>query len=373
MKLYNTIKTMMVLMVFMSIGCTNTSSTTEVAITEPDHLISITQKQFEAYSMKIGEVTSQIFDEEVICNGYITSPTNGMAQISTHISGIVETINCTLGDYVKEGQVLSTLSSNKLIILQQNFIETSITLSRLKSEYERSKTLLKENIGSKKEFIAIESEYKALAAKYNALKLQLKLLTLNVSIIEGGEFYSVFPITAPIDGYITNINIVIGQTVDLQKNLIEIVDVNKLQLQLSIFESDVKYLKVGQNVVFSSPGNIIDEHKAILASIGKTVNMELMTIVCTAKILDEDMGNFINNSFVKASIIVSQKEVQAIPNDAIVKSGDDYYVFIVEKMDGQIYYLQKVKVDIGIRSKYFTEIIDGGDLTKVLISGVYNL
>jgi len=69
--------------------------------------------------------------------------------------------------------------------------------------------------------------------------------------------------------------------------------------------------------------------------------MELMTIVCTAKILDEDMGNFINNSFVKASIIVSQKEVQAIPNDAIVKSGDDYYVFIVEKWMGKYIIFRK--------------------------------
>ncbi|MEA1898235.1 MAG: efflux RND transporter periplasmic adaptor subunit, partial [Bacteroidota bacterium] len=233
MRRYNFIKLIYIIMVFITFGCAKTSKTGENVASEADHLIQITQKQFESDSMKISEITIQNFEDDIQCNGYITAPVNGMAQISPKISGIVETINCSMGDYVKKGQILCTLSSNELIILQQDLAETSAILKRLKADYERSKALFNEKIGSEKEFIAIETEYKAMMAKHQSIKLQLRLLNLNVSKVEAGELYSIFSITAPIDGYITNLNIMLGQFIEQQKSLIKIIDVNQLQLQLS--------------------------------------------------------------------------------------------------------------------------------------------
>ncbi len=373
MLLHNTIKAATIIMVLLATGCANVSNNNEDEIIESDHLIQITQEQFDSDNMKIGEVIIHNFEDAVICNGYITAPTNGMAQISTHISGKVETIDCSLGDYVKKGQVLSTLSSNELIILQQNFIETSAKLISLKADYERRKALINENIGAQKDFVAAESAFKVITAKYQSLKLQLELLTLNVGKIEDGELYSVFPVIAAIDGYITSINIVLGQNIDPAKNLMEIVDVNKLQLQLSVFENDVVHLEIGQNIRFNSLGEQNSIHNAILTSVGKTINPESKMIQCIAKIINEDASDFINRSYIEASIIINQNKAAALPNEAIVKSGKDYYVFVVEKIDNQTYFLQKVKVVIGRTSKGFSEIINGGDLTKVITNGVYNL
>jgi len=371
--LHDTIKAITIIVVFLAAGCANTPDTNEDVIVESDHLIQITQEQFDSYNMKIGEVVMHNFDNEVICNGYISAPANGIAQISAHISGIADRIDCSLGDEVKKGQILASLSSTELIRLQQNLIETSAKLMRLKADYERSNALLKENIGSKKEFIAIESEYKAVSARYQSLKLQLELLSLNVAKIENGELYSVLPIVAPIDGYITNINVVLGQAIDEQKALVEIVDINKLQLQLSIFESDVRYLKAGQDVKFNSLGEENGIHSAKLISVGKTIDMESMTILCTAEIIADDTGSFVNRSYIEAKIIVDQKSAAALPSEAIIKSGEDYYVFVVDKTENQMYFLRKEKVNIGNSLNGYTEIIGGGKLSKVVTNGVYNL
>ncbi len=371
MRRYDFIKAVFIMMVFITFGCAKTSRTSEDVASEADHLFQITQKQFESDSMKIGEVTIRNFQDEVQCNGYITAPVNGMAQISTKISGIVETIHCSQGDYVKKGQILCTVSTNELIVLQQDFAETSAILKRLKADYERSKALFNEKIGAEKDFIAIESEYKAMMAKYQSLKLRLKLLKLDVSKIEAGELYSVLSIIAPINGYITNLNIVLGQFIEQQKNLIEIVNVNQLQLKLSVFENDLKELNIGQNIKFNSLGEPNSIHYATLSSVGRTINLESKTIQCIAKIKNEH--SFINHSYIEARIIVNQREAKALPNEAILKSGKDYYVFIVEKSDNQIYYLRKMNVNIGSVSNGFSEIIAGGDLTKIVTQGVYNL
>ena len=354
-------------------GCTNSPVPDEEAATEEDNLIQISVEQFNADNMKVGEITNHLFAEVVTCNGYIKAAPSGMAQVSSQISGIVESIHCAPGDFVKKGQVLCKLSSIALIELQQEFAETAANLKRLKTDWERSKALYDEKIGAEKDFIAIENQYKISNAKYQSLKLRLELLKLNVSKIEDGELYSSFSISAPISGYVTFQNIIIGEFIEQQKNLLEIIDVNQLQLQLSVFENDVKNMKIGQLLEFSSVGESGFIHQATLTSIGKTIDMETKTIQCIAKIENANKLSLVNHAYIEAKIIVDQNEADALPSEAIIKSGKNYYVLILEKSDEQYYYLKKVGVHIGRISDGFTEIIDNKTLSNVITKGVYNL
>lgn len=362
-----------ILLLYFIAACSSSTSPDENESTIPDDLIQITKEQFVSDNMKIGEVSLRPFAETINCNGYIAAPPNGMAQISSLISGIVETIYCSVGDYIKKGQVLCRVSSTELIILQQDFAETSANLKRLKADWERSKSLYEENIGAEKDYKAIESEYQIIKAKYQSLKLRLELLDLNTSKIEAGELFSTFPIVAPINGFVTNQHIVLGQFVEPQKKIMEIVDVNQLQLQLSVFENDIQSIKIGQELEFKSMGDSGSVHFAYISSIGKTINSETKTINCIAKIRKEADLSFINNTYVEAKIFVDQVEANSLPSDAILKSNQQYYVLVLENSDEQNYYLKKVRVDIGKTSNGFTEIKNGSELAKVVIQGVYNL
>jgi cobalt-zinc-cadmium efflux system membrane fusion protein len=359
--------------IFIASGCGESSKNNTETAVESDNLIQITVQQFEADSMNSGELTLHSFEAQVSCNGYITAPPNGIAQVSAPVSGIVESINCAIGENVRKGQVLALIASNDLMMIQQEFTESSAKLKRLKLDYERSKSLFVEKIGAEKDFIAIESEYKSMLSKYNSLKLRLQLLKLDITKIESGDLYAVFPLIAPIYGNITTINLLLGQFIEQQKNLVEIVDVNQLQLQLSVFENEVGKLKIGQNVQFKTTGEASLTKSATLTSISKTINPESKTILCTARITSKEGANLINNSFIEARIGVNRKEANALPTEALLKSGKDYYVYEIVKSDKEAYFLKKVKVEIGMTSEGFTEIIGEKALTKVLIKGVYNL
>jgi len=372
MKLYKLLFAFITL-IFIASGCGKSSKTAEEAKPETDKLIKITVNQFKADSMAVGTISTHTFEDEVRCNGYIKAAANGMAQVSTPVAGIVESINCTMGGSVRKGQMLCMITGSELMTMQQEFSETSARLTRLKSDYERSKALYDEKIGAAKDFIATESEYKAMKAKYLSLKLRLELLRLNVSKIEAGELYSSFSVISPINGYITKQNLVLGQFIEQQKLLVEIVDVNQLQLQLSVFEKDIAKLKPGQTVNFNSSGENSSAGKATLVSIGKAVDSDTKTITCIAAIQKAPGGNLVNQSYIEASIAVNSSEARALPNEALIKSGKDYYVLIVENSDNEAYYLRRQKVNIGRISKGFTEITDDTDLTKVLVKGVYNL
>lgn len=270
--------------------------------------IQVSTAQFNAEGMKLGEMKTIKFDEEVSCNGYIKASRNGLAKVGTHIPGIVESINYSIGDFVKKGQVLCTLSSTEFISLQENFIITSAKLKVAKRNFERNKELYNQNVGSEKEYNNAESEFKSVMANYNSLKKRLEILKLNTSRIENGKLYSLLPIYSPINGYVANRTIVLGEYIDTQKSIMEIVDNNSLQLVLSIFEKDIAKLKINQKVKFNNIDNN-SEFSAEISSIGKTIDEKSKTIQCIAQIENINNYNFVNKSYIDAKIQVNNKMV----------------------------------------------------------------
>lgn len=360
-------------MVVVFLQCGQGGKPDESKKNDNNQLLIISQNQFELNKMKIGEIITSTFAEEIKCNGYIKAPSGAMAQLSSPVAGTVETINCAIGDFVKKGQVLCTLYNNDVIILQQELVETSSRLKRLRSDYDRNKALLAEKISAEKDFIAIESEYNAMNAKYLSLKLRLEILRLNVAKIEAGEPAVTFPVTAPLSGFVTTQNITLGQFVEQQKNIMEIVDVSQLHLQFSVYESAVSKLKAGQDIYFKTTGEQDSVHHAVLTSVGRAIDPESRSIQCIAKIEKEEGVQFINNAYVDAYVIVDKLQASALPNEAFVKSGPDNYVFSVVKEENQNYYVKKVKVRTGRISRGLTEIIGDGSLKRIIIQGAYNL
>ncbi len=354
-------------------SCSNEQVKTQASESEINDLIEISEAQFKQAKMELGNPEVMQFDSEVTCNGYVSASANGLAKVNTQLSGIVESINVSIGDYVKKGQVICTLSSNEFISLQENFTVASAKLKVAKKNFERSKELYKENVGSEMEFNNAESEYKTLLANYNSFKTRLKMMKLNVSNIEDGKPYSLLPIYAPINGYITNRTIVLGDFIDAQKGLMEIVDNKKLQLVLSVFGEDLNSLKEGQEVKFTTVGNFDKSFSATLSTVGRAINEETKTIQCIAKIKDLKDYNFVNKTYVEARILVDKKDVLSVPTQSIVKIGKNRYVLALEKKDNGNYLFKKVKVRI--RNKYngYTAIYKVEGLNNILIKGVYNL
>lgn len=342
-------------------------------INESEQLIHISQQQFNSEKMEIGTMTTHSFQDVISCNGSITAPPNVIASISTSIAGIVKSIHFAPGDYVKKGQLLCQIESNDLIALQQDFAETSAQLSNYKSDYERNLALHQEKIGAEKNLISSESIYKATKAKYESLELKLKILQLNPNKIKEGDFYSSLSLTAPINGYITNYNLTLGEFAEQQKSLIEIVDTDRLQVQISVFEKDIQQLKIGQTLHFKTQSNSEETYMAHLSSIGKSIDSKTKTVICLANIEEKAKGKLYNGSFIEVEITTNEKDAKALPSHAILKSGPDRYVFVIDKSDDQNYYLRKEKIEIGTESKGFTEIISSQNLAKVITEGAYNI
>lgn len=372
MKTYKILPAYFILIAALS-SCGNATKNQVENTSDSTHYIQVSVQQFEAEGMKTGDATQQNFESYISCNGYLVAPANGIAQLSAPVSGIIAGIRCTLGQNVKKGQVLATVTSNELLIMQQDFAETAARLKQLKLDYDRIKSLYDEKITAEKDFISIESEYKSMLAKYNTLKLRLQLLNLDVSKIEAGKLYPEFTIYSPISGSVTSLNLVLGQYVDPQKNLIEIVDPNQLQAELAVFENDISKVKTGQTLYFNLSDGGQQTFTATLTSVSRSIDPATKTIQCLAKINPGAGDRLINHAYLEARIVYGKTVSDALPSDAILKSGKETYIFRVVKSDPKNYYLQKEKVETGISGNGYTAITSGANLKNIVLKGVYNL
>lgn len=339
----------------------------------PDNIITITREQFETGKMVIGEPGKMQFDEKVRCNGNILVEPSGNAIISTSVPGLVKKINCTAGQKVYAGQVLFELSGNEFIELQKDFAETASQLKRFRSEYERVKSLYSEKVVTEKEMILAESDFKTANAKYSALKMKLKFAGLNDTKIEDGDFYESFSLKSPIDGYVSRINVAIGQYVDQLTTIAETLDVTRLQLRIAVFEKDFGKLKENQKITFNLLGNTQKSYSCTLISIGKNVDNDSKTIICYADIDDLKSNDFVNNCYVEAAIITNVDTVTAVPEESIIKSGGNNYLLEFVKNEDDNYFLKRVKVDIGRINNGFIEMLNLPDISKIITKGAYHI
>lgn len=334
--------------------------------------IAISKEQFESSGMKMGDPLPMIFQKKVSANGYIVASPSGYVKINTLIPGRVKQINRSEGDYINKGQLLFTMESNEIILLQQEYAEAFNQLSSLKASYERQKALAEEKITSQKDFIETEGNYRSLLSKTEGLKARLRMINIDPLQVEKGTIMPVSSIYSPIQGYITKLDLVMGQFIEPQETVMELINIDQLQLKINVFGNDLKDMALGQKVLFYDPDDMDRVFEATLSNIGKSIDPDTKTVLCKAQIKPADQTNFVNGLYVKTEIITSHREAPAIPGQALTREKDQYYVLVLAEEKAENLIFHKIPVHIGVVMQDWAEVTDEG-LKNILIVGTYNL
>lgn len=334
--------------------------------------IVLTQDQFNEAGMKVGDPSVVMFSNEVAANGIVSSSIGGSAKISTLVSGRVRQINHAEGESVRKGEVLFSLESYDLIMLQQEYAEVHHQVKLLAADYERQKALYEEKIMSQKNFLKTDSDYKSILAKAEGLGARLRMIHIDPAEVAAGSIVPYLNIQSPISGTLTHLDLVLGQFIDPQTTVMEVVDARKLQLSLRVFEPDLEEVIPGQMVHFNTPDQPERVFEAILSHVGKSIDPETKTVHCIARLAPAIAEKLVNNLFVTSRIITCERETLAIPENALIREPDRDFVWILLEEKGEQLIFRKIPVHTGPTRDGYTEVLDE-DLSSVLLVGAYNL
>ncbi len=319
------------------------------------NIIKLSQEQFASSGMILGNLEEKNVPTTITTNGIIDVPPENKAVVTASMGGYIKKTPLLIGDIVKKGQVLVTVENPKFIALQQAYLEIKEQLAYLKSEYDRQKQLMEENITSQKSLLKAESAYKTANAKYIGLQKQLAMLNIAPDGVAEGNISSVATILAPISGSITKMGVTKGTYVSPATSILEIIDNDHIHLELSVFEKDIMKVKKGQSIQFEIPEASEKRFDAEVYLVGTSIG-ENRTIKVHGHLMGTSENNFLTGMFVNAEIITEITPAMTLPSEALVTVDDTTYaLLLVQKNDNELHFRQ-ILVDAGITFAEFTVI-----------------
>ena len=371
----NFIYTIVAISIFIFSACNNSKETkTEVTkTTKNPNLITVSDAQFKSAGMELKTMEQQTFAETIKTNGFIDVPPTDRAMVSAIMGGYVKISHLLIGTKVKRGQLLLTIENPDFIEIQQNYLELNETLTYLKNEFERQKTLFNEKITSEKNYLKAESDYKSSLAQFNGLGQKLRLMNININNVKAGKFTSTIPVYAPINGSVTQVYASVGKFMNESDVLVEIIDDLHKHIELVIFEKDVMSVKEGQKIRFKLPENSTLWYDAEVHLIGKSIDEKNRTVKVHGH-LENEKQDFLVGMFVEAEIVTNEVQKLALPISAIIEEDNSSAILLLtEQKDGN-YQFEKRTVEIGLKNENFVEVVGSENSLKdkqILVKGVF--
>lgn len=257
------------------------------------------------------------------------------------IAGRIARIEFTEGMPVAKGALLVALdASTQAADLQQ--ARANLALSQ--ANYKRTVELLE------KKFVSERSKDEAAAN----LKVQQAVAAQAEARLSKTRIVAPFAAVAGIR------NVSVGDYVKEGQDLVNLEDISILKVDFKLPERYFSRVATGQEVELSTDARPAETFKASIAAVDPLIDSSGRAVALRAHLSNAD-AKLRPGMFVRVRLIFgSRKDVMIVPEETLVPSGSDQYLFRIS--DGKA---ERVKVGVGVRRGTQVEITQGvrpGDL-----------
>jgi len=151
-------------------------------------------------------------------------------RVAADAAGRVEWIGPREGRKVKEGELIAKIDAAALKAALDK-VEAALNLAE--DLYERRRKLFERNIINREELDKSQTERDLARASFRQMKIE----------------YERGYLKAPLNGVVNHLFVEEGEFIDKGKPFAEVVNVDKIKINVNVPELDVRYLKVGQKTV----------------------------------------------------------------------------------------------------------------------------
>lgn len=249
-------------------------------------------------------VTGVSPEGELFLTGKVKADERQVASVTAKFPGRIEQlfVNFT-GQVVRQGERLATIYSPELVTAQKELLEAAST----------------------------KASYREL---YEAAREKLRLWKLNEKQIDAlensGKVQNQFDVLADKSGIVTQRNIAVGDYVSTGSVLFDIVDLSRVWIMIDAYESDLPFVKIGDEVSFTAAGIPGETFKAKITYIDPVINPNTRAASVRAETINSS-GELRPEMFINARIRTSLRKGQsalAITRTALLWSGKRSIVYV---------------------------------------------
>ncbi len=245
------------------------------------------------------------------------------ARVGAPLGGRVNKVFAELGQPVKKGDPLFSVTSADLASLNAERAKASVELDTAKSVLERVKAIVAARALPEKEEIAAEQQLRQAEVDYRIA--QAKLGSLKVVSRSDNEFV----VKSPRDGDVVEKNVLPGQQISADAGtLMMVADLSTVWVMAQLFESDAGGIERGTKAritVSSLPGTAID---ATVEMVSAVVDPARHSVPVRVR-LDNHDGKLKPNTFARMQFLATPPAgAVEVASTALVSDGAHQYVYV---------------------------------------------
>ncbi len=364
------IKALFIISLIWTASCNNASKTEEIQDnTEPANTIKLSNEQLKNAGVVTGFIEMKPISEVLKLNGKIDVPPQNLISVSMPLGGYLKYTKLLPGMHINKGEVLAAMEDQQYIQLQQDYLTAKSQFEFLKNEFNRQQELNESKASSDKVFEQTKANYQSQLVLLKSLEQKLYLININPETLTANNISRSINIFSPINGFVSSVNVNIGKYVNPSDVLFELVNPDDIHLNLTVYEKDIDKLSIGQKLHAFTNNEPNKKYLGEIILISKNLsNGNAAEVHCHFEQYDKKL---IPGTFMNATVEVLGKTTTALPEEAVVRYENKYYVFVSVAKNT----FEMKQVQTGNAEKGFLELLNVNELKgkPVAVKGTYNL
>ena len=211
--------------------------------------------------------------------GAIDVPPQNLASVSAPSGGYVRFIRHMPGMHVDKGETLAVLEDPQIVQLQQDYLLAKSNLGYAQKDYARQSELNQSKAASDKAMQLAQTEAQNQNILMRGMAEKLRTLGINPNNLNAGNIKRSVAVTSPVSGYISSVNVKMGQYVSPTERLFDVVNTGDIHLALKVFEKDLNKIALNQRVFAYTNQNPQKKYAANVILIGRDFQPDKSVII----------------------------------------------------------------------------------------------
>ncbi|MFT0546171.1 efflux RND transporter periplasmic adaptor subunit [Allopusillimonas ginsengisoli] len=285
--------------------------------------IELSEEQVIATGLAIDTAGPATLENTLKFPGEISFNEDRTAHVVPRLAGIVESVPATLGEQVKAGQVLATISSATLADMRSELLAAQKRNTLARTVHNRERKLWQEKVSAEQDYLQARS---ALSESEIALQnIKQKLQTVGAS--GDSPSLSRLELRAPFDGVIIEKHITLGESVQGDTSVFTLSDLRTVWVNFQIAAKDLESVQIDKKVEVSSAA-FASTVRGTVSYVGALVGQRTRTATARVTLDNPDMA-WRPGIFVTVDVVVNERgSAVTVEADAIQTIEGQPVVFI---------------------------------------------
>jgi len=286
--------------------------------------VELSDAQIKAASIGIDTAGAARIKSALQLPGEIRLNEDRTSHVVPRIAGVVESVQASLGQAVRRGQVLAVIASPAASEQRSELQTAQKRLTLAKTTFEREKRLWEQKISAEQDYLqAGQALHEAEVAVANA---QQKLSALGLAPGSQGGLNR-FELRAPFDGLVIEKHLSLGEAVKEDAAVFTVSDLGQVWAEINVPAKDLPLVRIGEKVTIKATA-FDASATGVITFVGPLIG-EQTRMAKARVVLANPKGAWRPRLFVNVEVTSSEADVPVtVASDAIQTVGDKPVVFL---------------------------------------------